>query len=171
MFEIVDGPEADGPVIPVYLEIGVGGKSDAKLLRELPADTYYVQQVVREHFAPRKSVFGVGVEEMVKFACTSVQDLGFKDVPPTYFELWERIRRLGHSLCLPSDALVLRRALSQPVGEHLIVAMDGVVCPGGIYHVYTLNQYYESVPCLEARLIRPNEKIHLREKVLYRLCR
>ncbi|MEK7176717.1 MAG: hypothetical protein AAB719_00245 [Patescibacteria group bacterium] len=169
MFEVVDGPEADGPVIPVYLEIGVGGKSDAKLLSDLPTDTYYVQQAVREHFAPRKSTLGVGVQEMVKFACTKVEDLGFKDLPPEYGEVWERIRTLGHSLCLPSDALVLRRALIQPVGDHLVVAMDGVVCPGGIHHVYTLDQYYESAPCLKVCLIRLNEKIHLRTKVLYRL--
>ena len=168
MFELVDDPETDDP-FRVYLEIEVGGKSDDKLLADLPLDIYFVQQVVREHFASQKRMSEICERDTVKIGCTEVQDFGFKDIPPAYADVWTRIRSLGHSLCRPSDALILRRALVQPVGDYLIVAMDEIICPGGISHIYALEQCYEYAPCLKVLLVRPNYKINLRTKVLYRL--
>ncbi|MGB3921942.1 MAG: hypothetical protein WBL19_01495 [Minisyncoccia bacterium] len=171
MFVIVDGPPPDDPVFPVFLETSVGGKSDDELLSELPPETYYIHPVVREYFTSQKKRAEKKFSETVAFAWARVRDLDYyRDLPPFYAEVWARIRSLGHSLCEPSDALVLRREIIQPLCDKTFLAMDSVVRKGGIHHIYYLSQYYESA-ILGARFFRPSHKIPLDTRIIFRLKR
>lgn len=168
MFVIVDGPLPDDPVFPVCLETIVGGKPVDQLLAELPPETYYIHQVVRKYFTSQKKCAERKLPETITFACAQVQDLGFRDLPPFYAEVWARIKDLGHSLCEPSDALILRREITQPLGEKIFLAMNSVVYDGGVHHIYYLAQHYESTS-VGVRFIRPCHKIHLDAKIIFRL--
>lgn len=170
MFVIVDGPLPEDPIFPVFLETSVGGKSPDQLLSEFPPETYYIHQVVREYFVSQKKCAEKKFSGTITFACVQVRSLGFSDLPPFYAEVWARIKSLGHSLCEPSDALILRRKISQPLCDEIFLAMDSVVHSGGAHHVYYLAQYYESTS-LGVRFIRPSHKIHLDTKIIFRLNR
>lgn len=170
MFVIVDGPPPDDPVFPVFLETSVGGKSDDELLSELPPETFYIHQVVREYFASQRKCEGKKPFEIILFACAPVRDFGFRDIPPFYAEVWARIKSLGHGLCEPSDALVLRRKITQPLCDKSFLAMDLVTNPGGVHHVYYLAQHYETAS-LGVRFIKPSHKVSLDTKIIFRLKR
>jgi len=75
-------------------------------------------------------------EEDVEFVIASNAELGYPN-GCSKAQTCEAGLKLGWKLCLPSDAIEIRRNyLDQPVGEWFLVAMDSIAGSGGLLRVF-----------------------------------
>jgi hypothetical protein len=161
---------AKGSVIPVYLEIEVGGKTKDELLAELQVEGFFVSEWAKDIMS--KPAWKPGNKEMVKFGRAKISDLGFTDPKklPTTSEVWARIVELGHSLCESGDGPAIRLALkNQPRGDYFRVAMEQITDSDGNPDVFYLKHDDDGKRWLRTGWTGPDDGWDLDFEIVFRL--
>ncbi len=156
-----------GPVFPVYLDIEVGSKSTHELFhpRLFGPVTFHQWATDLMHnpaWRPSK-------KELVKFGRAAIQDLGFTENPMT-FEIWTRIRELGHALCESGDGPELALAdKDQPHGDKYFCAMEQLTSDYGRPEVFCVYRHSDGNRWLESRPANPDRVWSLDVEIAFRL--